>query len=136
MIQAKDLRIGNLLKLKGFENLIRVNQFLGTETIEIKGLYSDYYDENNNNLSDYEYVELSYNVFKLLGFTCLEDEDELGVYEKDFDSIDDTIEFLQIEHCSNEFHFVNCTFDVVIRYAHELQNLVYYLTGIELQPVS
>jgi hypothetical protein len=119
-MEAKDLRIGNLIQCKKYKSPWRIECFLGSTMATVDaGLVNFPTDDNHDiELSEHEGIPLDEKWLIKFGFV----ENEKT-----------KIKFIRI----NDFYFVcfvnrSRSLDVDIKYVHQAQNIYYALTGVEL----
>jgi hypothetical protein len=119
-MEAKELRIGNLIQDKKNKSHWRIECFLGSTMATVDaGLVNFPTDDNHDiELSEHEGIPLDEKWLVRFGFV---------------DNEKSKIKLIRI----NEFYYVcfvnrSRSLDVDIKYVHQLQNLYYALTGVEL----
>jgi hypothetical protein len=120
VVQAEDLRIGNLIQDINYKSLWRIECFLGSEMATVDAGIANFSTDDNHDieLSEHEAIPLTSKWLEKLGFV---------------DGKLNEIKLISV----NEFYFIcfvnrSKSLSVDVKYVHQLQNLYYALTGVEL----
>ena len=130
MIDAKDLRIGNLIYIDNGEKPIYRYQITAHDIEEIEGNGKDCFEIllTDDFLLNAGFKELNYGWYAKEYFTdCMESAEVMSIQIN-----------LTTGRCGigdTDFGGCNAMTGRVIKYVHQLQNLVYFLTGSELEIV-
>lgn len=119
-MEAKELRIGNLIQDKKYKSPWRIELFLGSAMATVDaGMVNFATDDSHDiELNEHEGIPLTESWLIKFGFV----EGQMN-----------KVKLIRI----NEFYFVcfvngSTSLGVDLKYVHQLQNLYYALTGVEL----
>lgn len=127
-MEAKELRIGNIVQDIQYKSPMRIVQFYGTTMFELDSPYMDYTDYRcDADLDKYEPVLITEDWLIKLGAKNTGTEIYLDIDSEYGNTL--------INYFDRKMFLIDCdggSIGIEIKYVHQLQNLYFALTGKEL----